>query len=52
MRKPRFSEKIKNEPRDTEAFDRFKEFTEKILQVSKDGAKEAGKDDSCSTEAD
>ena len=31
------SEKIKNEPRDPRAFERFKEFTRRILQVSKDG---------------
>ena len=41
---PEFSDKIKNEPRDPQAFDRFKAFTRKILQVSKDDVARAEQD--------
>ena len=50
MPKPKFSDKIKNEPPDQDAFERFKEFTKKILQVSKDDAEKTDKDDSRSTD--
>ena len=54
LKPPKFSEKIKNEPHDPDAFERFKEFTRRILQVSKDDARRAEEDkgDSPSTETD
>lgn len=36
MPKPKRSDKIKKEPPDPKAFDRFKEFTRRILAVRKD----------------
>ncbi len=48
MPKPKRSDKIKNEPPDPKAFDRFKEFTKRILTVRKDEITE-DKDDSRST---
>ena len=49
MPKPKRADKIKSEPLDPKAFDRFKDFTKRILAVRKDEMTE-DKDDSRSTD--
>ena len=50
MPKPDFSEKLKNESPDPKAFERFKDFTKKLLKVSKREAEEIDRGGSSSTE--
>ena len=50
VKKPEFSEKIKNEPRDPRAFERFKDFTRRLLSVRKSDLKDTDSSDSRSTD--